>query len=387
MGKKINNLLAICAMTLIPTLLIWLPFFLRASSFWGIPLPQNGMATIVANYDGPMYIVVAKTLYDKAQIAQNFSFALPTEYYAAHFPLFPLLIKVFSPIFGFPYSMLFVTLTSSAICIYFFHLFISDYTNEENAWWVTFLFSIFPARWLIVRSVGSPEPLFLATIIASVYYFKRKKYLLAGVWGALAQLTKSPGLLLFVAYFFIIFIPNIKSLAVASLSKISPTVTQFRKIIPILLIPLALLGVFFFYKIRVNDFLAYFHSGDNIHLSFPPFQIFNYSAPWVGTFWLEEVIFVYLFGLIGLAKLIRMKETELSWFVGIFLTSIFFVSHRDIVRYALPIVPFIFVAFAKTLRKKEYRLIVVILLIPIYLFSLGYIAQNVTPISDWRPLL
>lgn len=387
MGKKINRILTILALTLIPTLLIWLPFYFRVGSIWGIPLPKNGMATVVANYDGPMYLVVAKTLYDKAQIAQNFSFALPTEYYAAHFPLFPLLIRLFSPIFGYPYSMLFVTLLSSTLCIYFFNLFIRDYAGKNNALWITFIFSIFPARWLIVRSVGSPEPLFLAAIIASVYFLKKKKFLLAGIWGAVAQLTKSPGILLFIAYFFIIFVPNLKKLAVASLIKISPSITQYRKIIPLLIIPLALLGVFMLYKIRVDDFFAYFRSGDNIHLSFPPFQIFNYSAPWVGTFWLEEVIFIYLFGLVGLAKLIRKKDTELTWFVGIFLTSIFFVSHRDIVRYALPIVPFLYAAFAKTLTKKEYRLIILILLIPIYLFSIGYISQNVTPISDWRPLL
>ena len=225
----------------------------------------------------------------------------------------------------------------------------------------------------------------MAGIIASIYYFKQKKYFFAGFWGMVAQLTKSPGILLFMAYLLILLIPKLKEIATDLKSKIS--FPGMKKYLSISLIPLSLLGVFIFYKIRLNDFLAYFHSGDNIHLFFPPFQIFNYSAPWVGTFWLEEIIFVYLFGLLGLIKLIKMKEPELAWFVGIFFASVLFVSHRDLIRYSLPIVPFLLVAFSDTIVKKEFKYAMLILIIPIYLFSLAYISQNVMPISDWAPLL
>jgi hypothetical protein len=107
----------------------------------------------------------------------------------------------------------------------------------------------------------------------------------------------------------------------------------------------------------------------------------------VGTFWLEEVIFVYLFGILGLAKLIQKKETALAWFVGIFFVLTLFISHRDLIRYSLPIVPFLFVAFSETLVKKEFKIAIVLLIIPIYLFSLAFISQNVMPISDWAPFL
>src|SRR3990167_10559996 len=107
--------------------------------------------------------------------------------------------------------MIFVTLISSVLAIYFFHLLISKYVTKKDALFLTFLFSIFPARWLIVRSVGSPDPLFVGAIIASLFYFKDKKYWLAGIWGAVAQLTKSPGILLFVSYFIFFTIPLLKS--------------------------------------------------------------------------------------------------------------------------------------------------------------------------------
>lgn len=386
MLARLKGFLLLIAISLLPTLLIWLPFFLRLRSLWGIPLPQSGMATIVANYDGPLFMVVAKTFYNPETIKNLFQFPLPVEYYAAHFPLFPALIKTFSFALGLPYAMLAVTLVSGTLALYFFKKLAEEFVGSQNSLWLTLVFALLPTRWLIVRSVGSAEPLFIAAIIASVYYFRRKSYWWAGLWGALAQLTKSPGILLFVAYIVSIVTLQIRKLSISSIRE-WPAVFGFKKIYPIFLIPISLLAIFTLYQIKLGDFLAYFHSGDNVHLFFPPFSIFNYSAPWVGTFWLEEVIFVYLLGLLGLFNLMRNKEFVLSWVTGIFLVSLFFVAHRDVVRYALPIVPFLFISFSPTLIRREFRTIMLLLAIPIYLFSLAYISQNVMPISNWAPFL
>lgn len=385
MATKLKSLLVITLLSLIPTFLIWLPFYLRIPQFWNIPLPQNGMATIISNYDGPLYIVVAKTFYNVDSIVRNYALSLPAEYYAAHFPLFPALIRLFSYVLGYPYSMLFVTLASSVLAIYFFNKLIKQYLNGNAAIVATITFALFPARWLIVRSVGSTEPLFVATLIASVYYFKNQKYWWAGIWGALAQLTKSPGILLFVSYVLILVAPQIRNLTKMNPWKWLKSLNW--KAYPVFLIPLALLLVFMIYGATYKDFFAYFHSGDNIHLYFPPFQIFNYSAPWVGTFWLEEVIFVYLFGAMGLVNLIKQKENILAWFVGVFFTTTIFISHRDIIRYSLPIIPFLYIAFKDTLERKEFKYVLLFLIIPIYLFSLAYISQNTMQISNWAPYL
>ena len=383
---KVKRYLLIFLLSAVPTLLIWLPFALKLKSFWGIPLPQAGMATIVANYDGPLFLVVAKTLYNLEQISLNYSFPLPLEYYASHFPLFPLLIRIFSFIFGYPYSMLFVTLASSVLALYFFNRFIKRYVELKNALWLTAIFAIFPARWLIVRSVGSAEPLFVAAIIASIYYFQREKYWLAGIWGAVAAATKSPGILLFLSYFVYLIVPRLNRIIISPIRE-GLRLAKIDRVYPILMIPLSVLTVFIFYRFAFNDFFAYFHSGDNIHLSFLPFSIFNYSAPWVGTFWLEEVIFVYLVGALGVIKLFKQGRYELATFVGIFFASILFVSHRDIIRYSLPVVPFLLLAFSETLVKKDFKKVFILLILPIYLFSLAFIAQSAMPISNWAPFL
>jgi Gpi18-like mannosyltransferase len=372
--------------TLIPTLLIWLIFFLRPESLWGIPLPQNGMATIVANFDGPLYIIAAKTLYNPQLISTMYEIPLPTEYYAAHFPMFPILIRLFSPLFGYPYSMLFVTLMTSILAVYAFMKLISGYVSKNNLYWIAFAFAVFPARWLAVRSVGSPEPLFLAAIIASLYFFQNKKYFWAGVFGLIAQLTKSPGILLFIAYLVMIAVLEFKKLSTLHLGQWLKT-THITRYLPILLIPAGLVATFIFYKVQLNDFWAYFNSGDNIHLLFPPFQIFNYSLSWVGSFWLEEIILIYLFVVYGLLTLIKMKEEVLFWFAGIFIVTLLFVTHRDIARYTLPIVPLMYVAFSELMVKKEFKITLLVILLPILLYSIVFISQNTMPISDWSAFL
>lgn len=384
--KTLKLALYLTAIAIVPVIAIWIPFLTRMESVIGVPIPSGGMQTVASNFDGPLYIIIAKSLYNLEYIRQNFSFPLPLEYYAAHFPLYPLIIRFFAIPIGYPWGMLMATLFGSLISVYYFYLFIRKHTNHQNAMWLTTLFAVLPARWLIVRSVGSPEPIFLGAILASIYHFNKKEYWLAGIWGALAQLTKSPGILLFLAYGGALCISKLQEL-VTNHDAVKWVKSLEYKAYPVLLIPLSLLGLFYVYKIQFDDFFAYFNSGDNIHLFFPPFQIFDYSQPWVNTHWLEEVLFVYIIGILGVIKLIKMKETTLAWFTGIFFTTVFFVSHRDLMRYSLPILPFLYVAFSNLLTSKEFKIVMIVLIIPIYMFSLAFISNNTMPISDWAPFL
>jgi hypothetical protein len=221
--------------------------------------------------------------------------------------------------------------------------------------------------------------------MGSLYFFAKKNWWAAGIVGALAQLTKPPGILLFLAYLIALIAPYWSELA--RTDSISWIKKLPWKAYPLLLIPLSLVGVWFWYGHQYGSFLAYFNSGDNIHLMFPPFQIFNPDQSWVGTFWLEEIIWIYLFGGMAFFYLLQQKRTTLACFTGVFLASLLFVSHRDLARYSLPLVPFVFVAFNKVLSSPEFRWVMVLLIIPIYLFSLAFVTNNVTPVSDWGPLL
>lgn len=384
--KTLKLAFYLTALAIIPPILVWVPFIGRMESVIGVPIPPGGMQTIAANFDGPLYIVIAKSLYNLSYIGNNFSFPLPLEYYAAHFPFYPLIIRSIGAVIGYPWGMLLATLAGSMLSMYYFYLFISRYTSKNNALWLCAVFAVFPARWLIVKSVGSPEPIFVGAILASMYHFNKKEYWLAGIWGVAAQLTKSPAILLFVAYGATLVLARIRELA-TNHNAVKWVKSLEYKAYPIFLIPSSLLVLFYVYKVQFNDFFAYFNSGDNIHLFFPPFQIFNYSQSWVNTHWLEEVIFIYVLGIIGVLKLVKSKETALAWFTGIFFTSVLFVSHRDILRYSLPVLPFLFVSYKNILVSKEFKIAMLVIIVPIFLYTLAFISNNAMPISDWEPLL
>jgi len=192
--KMKKDLIIVAILVVFSTLLIWLHFSFQS----------GGMLKVFANYDGPNYIVVAKTLYKKDLIRQNFSLPLPLEYYPAHFPGYPFLIKIFDFFLPGPWAMLVSTLIATVFASIIFYLFLKKFNLSSRPFWLTIIFLFLPARFLVVRTVGSPEPLFIFSILASFYFFRLKKWWLAGIFGALAQITKSPGilcLLLFLLFF------------------------------------------------------------------------------------------------------------------------------------------------------------------------------------------
>lgn len=364
-------------LSLISTFVIWLPFLLRLTSLplWGLDF-GGGMETVFANFDGPNYLIVAKTWYDKSLIRQAFSNPLLLEYYPAHFPLYPALIALFDLVLPGTWAMLGVTVLGTALAAVMFYKLLVDFRLAKKPVWLAIIVLFLPARWLVVRSVGSPEPWFIFFVLASVWAFKKKRYWWAGIWGALAQLTKSPGILLFAGYGVYWLYQGFRG-------------KKWRwRCWPVVLIPAVIPLIFWFYARQTGDFWAYFHSGDNFHLFLPPFSVFSPQGQfWVNEFWLEENIWIWgVYGL-GVINLWRKKLPILASFASVFLVSTLFVAHRDIARYILPIAPLAAVGWEKILTRVEYRWWFGLLLVPIYLYAWNFMLHNTAPVADWGPYL
>ena len=157
---------------------------------------------------------------------------------------------------------------------------------------------------------------------------------------------------------------------------------QLKIYYPLLLIPLGLVLIFTWYHFTYNDFFAYFHSGDNIHLTFPPFQVFNIAQPWVGDIWLEDIIYIYILGFLGGLTLLKQKLYPIGFFVLSFFIASILVAHRDISRYTLPAFPFLLIAYEKVLTSKEFKIVLLIVALGIYLYSQNYILQNTAPFPN-----
>lgn len=326
-----------------------------------------GLKTIYQNFDGPYYLAVARSWYDRATLGKYFSFPVPLEYYPAHFPLYPFAIRLISwlPFLNPLRAMLIVNLLATiATSIVLFEILKTKKIPQALFLAISFLF-LWPRMWA-VRSIGSPETLFILWILLSLKYFDLKKYWLAGIFGSLAVLTKSPGILLFPTFL------------IAS---------KFNwRSWPILLIPASLLLLFTFYYVQTGDFWAYFHSGDNIHLQAVPFEIFDSNQPWVGSFWLEDILWIYLIG--GLGVYYAWKKDRLWGIFGlVYYTVILFVSHRDISRYSLPLVPIIFFGLSDLFKRKEIRIAFVLLIIPTFFYTINFLTHNMVNIADWSPFL
>lgn len=382
MTKTFKDFTFIVLFVLISTFAVWLPHILALPNFWNLNF-SNGFNTIYRNYDGLEYVIIAKTFYNSQAIAR-LPQALPDQYFASHFPGYSILIATFAPILGFLKSMLFVSVASTIASAIMFYILVKDFKLTSQPLFLTLLFLVLPARWLVVHSIGSSEPTFFFFVIASIYFFMKfellKKYYLLIISAFLAlgaQITRPPGILFFIA------------LSLYMLLKIVRERVQSTSIIriigaylPMLLVPLGLFLIFFWFSLTYQNFWAYFNSGDNIHLTFPPFQVFNKGQYWVGDIWLEDIIYIFILGFLGGAMLWRKKFYLMAFFVLIYLVASIFIAHRDISRYILPVTPFILIAFEKVLTSREFKIILPIVSVAVYLYAQNFILQNSAPIPN-----
>ena len=302
--RRIYPYFTLILVIFLSTLLVWTPFITKSSNWLGLKIENSSFDYIYRHYDGPLYIIPAKTFYDPAKFLSKDGaniIGISPGYFAAHLPFYPLLIRGVRELIqltgltslpagrqvnGLEYlkSMVIVNLLATVGLACLFYFILKKFKITKNPWLLTVIMFFLP-RFLVIRSVGAPESLFMLLTLGSLYFFEKEKYWLAGLLGGLSVATKSPGILLFCAY------------CLTIVERIIRTKKINWRWLGIILIPFGLLTVFFVYWLKLGDFFAYFHSGDNVHLIYP-FSVFNFQKPWIGTAWLEDVIFYFvLYGL------------------------------------------------------------------------------------------
>jgi len=375
---KLKPYVFLAIIVLLSTFILWLPFLLKSNNWLGLKINNPGFQTIVQNFDGPLYVIPAKTLYNVDKISppgQGLIVALPitSEYFAAHLPAYPILIRAFSPIFGYLKSMLVVNITFTILLVWLFYYLLTKY-KIKNPFILSVIFLFLP-RFLVVRSVGAPESVFILFILMSIYFFDKKKYLLAGIFGGLSVMTKTPGIILFGTYSIILFLNFLKT-------------RRFDlKSLWLLLIPLSLITVFLFYFVKYGDFFVYFHTGGVVPMPYP-FSAFNFQKVWVGTAWLDDLIFYFAMYGLTVYYLYKSKFKTIFYFALLFFISLLFIQHRDIARYSLPLWPLTVIAFNKFFSSKAFLIIFFVIILPASIFySWNFLLFNIMPIGDWAPYL
>lgn len=144
---------------------------------WALGVTNGSIYSALLVYDGPFYTYAAKTMYN---IPKDWLFYqtnnMNPKYMACHFPGYPLVIKLCSILclgsysFG---SLLAISLTSFLSTFVFRRLLVvyelvsdPDYTS---------LISVFvPIRFMVYKTVGASEPLYMTYVFLSLIFFKTK---------------------------------------------------------------------------------------------------------------------------------------------------------------------------------------------------------------------
>lgn len=336
-----------------------------------------GMNFVYRNWDGPGYLVVAKTLYnvDLINKINPFPFLLPT-HYAFQFPGYPLVIRLFS-FMGWNESMIFSSQLFALLFSIALYFLIKEVSPKANALVVALLSIFYTPRWFIVSHVGSTEPQMMFFITLFMIFAYRKKFVWAGVALALAQLTKPQGIIFFVGItLYYLFQFCTKKL---SLKK------GFQEFTPFLFIPLALTVVFTVYYFQYGNFFIFLQNEAFPTMQWPPLKVLVakeiMGTPlglWTG--WLEFVVYNYILYLLGIMYLFEKKLFLFGTIALTYFAPVLLFVQTDMARFILPILPFVYIGFADILSKKTVYRTLFIALPMVFLFAIGYINYNLAPL-------
>lgn len=338
----------------------------------------GGMDYIYRNWDGPGYLVVAKTLYsvDLINKINPFPFLAAT-HYAFQFPGYPLMIRLFSFI-GYNESMIFVSQLFALLFSIALYFLVKLVNPKANALMVALLSIFYTPRWFIVSHVGSTEPQMLFFITLFMIFFLQKKYLWSAIAMGLAQLTKPQGIVFFAGVTLYYFSQIVITKKVSILRGI-------KEFTPYFLIPLSLLAVFTLYYFRFGNFFIFMNNEAFPTLQWPPLkvlvssQIFYFTVGFF-TGWKEIIVYTYIIYFIPILLLFEKKLHFFSVVALVYFLPILFFVQADMPRFIIPIMPFIFLGYAEMLSRKPVYVGLFLCLPMVFLYTIGYINYNLAPL-------
>jgi Gpi18-like mannosyltransferase len=186
--------------------------------------------------------------WDAANYVRIAQFGYQTPYDVAFFPLYPLLIAAIAHLLGIWSYLLVGTLISNGAllgALFVLYQLAADAGGDLVGQRTLLYLCIFPTAFFFFAPYN--EPLFLLLSTSTFLALRRQRWWLAGLFGFLAALTRSPGILLVVPY-----------IAELWLSRDSTTASRQKvllRVLPVLLIPLGtLLYAIYCWHISGNPF-------------------------------------------------------------------------------------------------------------------------------------
>lgn len=377
MVKSLLELLRLKKDWLVITGLFLLATFILYGYFWFFH--NLKLQLVYQNWDGPSYVIISKSFYDPVVTDKvNFIHFRPPSYFAVHLPLYPVFIRLFSFI-GYFRSMLFVSQLFSLFSIILFYEYLKNFKIVRKPLLVALPLIFLTPRWFILYHVGASEPTFIFFLLLCFYFLKKRNYFASALSGSLATAARIQGLQFFAG---ILLYFLFEAFSQNEILKKKNFKGIFKKSLPFFLMPLTILGIFYYHKLQLGDFFAFYKGHQEFsHFKWPPFSIFDYSSVNldITTMWLEGHVLTYLFYSVGLFSLLGKKLYEV-FIPGLFyFISLLFLYHIDLSRLAVPLLPFTLIGFEKIFEKKAFWLGLLLVLPAFFRHAINFMCWNIGP--------
>jgi len=319
------------------------------------------MSPVYRFWDGPNFLAVARTLYDIRPDNPLLAYVYEPRFFAAYMPFYPMLVRVFA-VFGYERALLLVSVLASTAAVLLFYRLARDVWKLASPMFLSLVFLFLPPRWLLYRSVGATEAVYIACTLAAVLFFERSQVGRASVAGTLAVLTRISGLMIAPAFGVLLLLRR-----------------RWRSIPWLLLIPAGLFGYFVFCAVRFGDFYAYFTPHGEKLARFVPFGFLPVLFS-KGLY--HQVEFHILLALVYAVGTARLRPFPVIFSYCIFELALHLcLSTEDWSRYFLSMAPFaLIVGFRDVIDTRVFRWI-----FPVYVAVSVYYAWNVIPLNGCRP--
>lgn len=225
--------------------------------------PPAAMSFLLAwnRWDAVFYVRIAQYGYQHYQSLHAVAF----------FPLFPLLVKAVALLFGnhaYPLAAMLVSNLAFLGALYVLYHIATDALGEKVGWRTLVYLCLFPTA--LFFFAGYNESLFLFLSSSALFAVRRQKWVLGGILGCLAALTRSTGALLVLPYLYELWMARDESQP----SLLSQLKGLVLKALPITLIPMGTLLYCLYCWKYFGDPLAF--------ATVQKYWMRTFTPPWMG---------------------------------------------------------------------------------------------------------
>ena len=337
-----------------------------------LPSLLGDASALVRHFDGPNYLVVAKTLYRPTDTNPLPGYVTTPQYFAVHLPLYPLAVRVAAAVTGWEAGLLVTTAVFGAASAAAWAAYQRVAAPDVAPLAGVLLFLCVPPRHLLYRSIGATEaPMALLVVLAALAW-RRGRVGWAFAAASLACVTRINGLL----------VVGVLALVLLAERRVREALAGTA----LALVPL--LATFAWQGRVLGDAGAFFatHGGKRGLAPFGYVLDLTREGRWVDA---ELLLAVFLFYAVAAARLWVLGDRFESALVLAHLGLFALLRETDLPRYALTVAPFaVVLAFRDVWARRQVAAAFLAIAVPVSVaYAWASMPNNLCEPSTYRTLL